>query len=267
MIVLLSPAKKLELKQENYPIPVSTPDFSNESQALINILKQLSVSEVGQLMGLSQNLSELNFERFQAWQKNPVIEATCPAGFLFKGDVYQGLQINNFDKKQLTFAQKTLRILSGLYGLLKPMDLIQPYRLEMGTKLPNKKGKTLYDFWQSVLTDALNATIEPLMKKDSQFALINLASNEYFNALNKKAIKAPIVHPVFKDEKNGQYKIISFYAKKARGLMAKFIIDHQLSNPEELKHFNYDGYYFKGALSEKGQMIFFRDYSDRSATD
>ncbi len=254
MLCVLSPAKKLDLDPIELPIETTEPAFLNQAAALIKQLKSCSVTDIRQLMGLSEKLSELNVDRYQRWKKKPAIDQVKAAAFMFKGDVYQGLDIESLSKTQLAFAQKTLCILSGLYGVLKPLDAIQPYRLEMGTKLATPKGKNLYDFWGCQVTDALNAQLS-LQKKPT---LINLASQEYFGVLQPKALVAPVITPIFKDEKNGAFKIISFYAKKARGLMAKFIVENKITRPEDLKAFDYEGYGFEPKASNDAKWVFHR---------
>jgi cytoplasmic iron level regulating protein YaaA (DUF328/UPF0246 family) len=210
MLMVVSPAKTLDYESE-LPIQESTqPEMLEESQQLIDQLKKLTPADVASLMKLSDKLADLNVNRFAHWKQPFNADNARPAIYAFKGDVYTGLDACAFNKKQMTFAQKHLRILSGLYGLLRPLDLMQPYRLEMGTKFANKKGANLYEFWGDTITDKLNDSL----KKGE--VILNLASNEYFKSVNTKSLKGEVVTPVFKDQKNGNYKIISFYAKKAR---------------------------------------------------
>ena len=254
MLMVVSPAKALDEKT-----PVQTElhtecAFLDQAAELIDELKQIGPVEVGQLMHISEKLSELNYERFQAWQRPFPSEQAKQAAWLFKGDVYQGLDAYSLSEKGIDYIQNHLRILSGLYGLLKPCDDMLPYRLEMGTKFANQKGKDLYAFWGSQITDLLNAQ---LAEQDSQ-TLVNLASNEYFKAVKKKDLNGRIVTPIFKDWKGGKYKIISFYAKKARGLMARYAADHQVENAEDLKFFDVDGYKFDPEQSSETDWVFTR---------
>jgi cytoplasmic iron level regulating protein YaaA (DUF328/UPF0246 family) len=204
-------------------------------------------------MKLSDKLAALNMARFQTWQKPFNLENAKQALLAFKGDVYTGLDADTLDVAGLDFAQQHLRILSGLYGVLRPLDLMQAYRLEMGTKFANAKGKDLYQFWGSQLRESIESEL-----KDG--VLINLASNEYFKAVEAKKLKARIITPVFKDWKNGQYKIISFYAKKARGLMSRYIIDHSINDPENIKGFDSEGYRFSPEMSQADEWVFLRDH-------
>jgi len=204
-------------------------------------------------MKLSDKLAALNMARFQTWLKPFNLDNAKQALLAFKGDVYTGLDADTLDEVGLEFAQQHLRILSGLYGVLRPLDLMQAYRLEMGTKFANKKGKDLYQFWGSQLRDSLEAELK-------EGVLINLASNEYFKAVEAKKLKARIITPIFKDLKNGQYKIISFYAKKARGLMSRYIIDHRLIKPESIKDFDSEGYRFSPEMSQADEWVFLRNH-------
>ena len=206
-------------------------------------------------MGISEKLGDLNFGRFLNWQPEFTSDNAKQAVLAFKGDVYTGLDAEKLSEKELVWSQDHLRILSGLYGLLRPLDLMQPYRLEMGTKLPNKKGKNLYDFWGNKITDGLN---QVLVETGSQ-VLVNLASNEYFKSVNRSNLNADVITPVFKDWKNGQYKIISFYAKKARGLMSRYIIKNKITDPEKLKQFDVAGYTYNAAMSSAREWIFTRE--------
>ncbi len=258
MIIVLSPAKTLDYETPMNGIDYTVANHLSKSAELIRTLKSYETEDISKLMGLSSNLAFLNFERYQSWKKptKPSADAR-QAVFAFQGDVYQGLEAATMKKGDLKFAQKHLRILSGLYGVLKPLDLMAPYRLEMGTKLATKKHDDLYGFWKDTLTADINAQLAE--QKDS--TLINLASNEYFNALNKKDIAGDIVSPVFKDYKNGDYKIISFFAKKARGMMARYIIDNKVTNPDGLATFNYGGYKFNAKLSQDNAPTFTRKTS------
>ncbi len=254
MLTVISPAKTLD-----FDTPVSTnkysePRFLDQSQQLIEQLKKLSSQEIANLMKISDKLAGLNMARFQQWQTPFTEENAKQAILAFKGDVYTGLAAETLDDKGLDFAQQHLRILSGLYGVLRPLDLMQPYRLEMGTTFQNDAGRDLYSFWGDQIRQSLEA--EPALKDG---VLINLASNEYFKAVDAKKLKATIITPVFKDWKNGQYKMISFYAKKARGLMSRYIIDQQINTPEKLKQFDSDGYRYSEEMSQKNDWVFIRD--------
>jgi cytoplasmic iron level regulating protein YaaA (DUF328/UPF0246 family) len=254
MLTVISPAKTLD-----FDTPVSTnkysePRFLDQSQQLIEQLKKLSSQEIANLMKISDKLAGLNMARFQQWQTPFTEENAKQAILAFKGDVYTGLAAETLDDKGLDFAQQHLRILSGLYGVLRPLDLMQPYRLEMGTPFQNDAGRDLYSFWGDKIRQSLEA--EPALKDG---VLINLASNEYFKAVDAKKLKATIITPVFKDWKNGQYKMISFYAKKARGLMSRYIIDQQINTPEKLKQFDSDGYRYSEEMSQKNDWVFIRD--------
>ena len=255
MLTVISPAKTLDFDSEPHTTTHSQPAFLKQSQQLINELKKLTATDIASLMKLSDKLSGLNAARFQEWQTPFSLDNAKQAVLAFKGDVYTGLDAETLDDKGLAFAQQHLRILSGLYGVLKPLDLMQAYRLEMGTKFANKKGKNLYQFWGSQLREFLEA--DPAMKDG---ILINLASNEYFKATEAKKLNARIITPVFKDWKNGQYKMISFYAKKARGLMTRYMIDHQINQPEQLKDFDTDGYRYSDDMSDGDNWVFIRDH-------
>ena len=255
MLILISPAKSLDFETQSITNSFSEAPFLKDSQMLIKQLRKLSTDEIADFMGISPKLSQLNFERFIRWQLPFDIDNAKQAIFAFKGDVYTGLDAYSLNEKELQTAQNNLRILSGLYGVLKPLDLIQAYRLEMGKKLQTKKGRSLYEFWGDKITNEINKTLKD---KDDK-VLINLASNEYFKSVNKKKVKAEIITPVFKDLKNGQYKVISFFAKKARGLMTRFIIQNEITDPEHLKAFNSDGYIFNPQLSKNAELVFTRD--------
>jgi len=255
MIILLSPAKRLQ--NQNIKIDtnlISKPLLLNNSELLINELRNKTVEEIKQLMNLSNDLAELNYTRYHNWQKNHNLKNSIPAISLFYGDAYKGLDAKHLDNKTLQILNNKLFILSGMYGLLKPFDLIQPHRLEMGTKLKNEIGKNLYDFWKTNITTELNKFID---KSKIQF-VINLASNEYFKVVDKKQLKAKIITPVFKQEKAGKYKTIAIFAKRARGLMTRFIAENNISNPEYLKAFDYENYTFSEEMSKDNDMIFIR---------
>ena len=256
MIALIAPAKRLD-----YDSDLSVKDFSvaehlKESKELIKELQKKSPEDLSSLMGLSENLSMLNFERNMNWQvpKKPSNEVR-QAIFAFKGDVYVGLDSETLSKSDIKYAQKNLAILSGLYGLLKPLDLMYPYRLEMGTKMKNEKGKNLYEFWGNKITTSINA----LAKKNNSKGIINLASVEYFTSVKTENLDLPVYSPVFKDFKNGKYKIISFFAKKARGSMARFVIQNKIKKPEDLNKFNLDGYKYSKKDSTEYSPVFLRN--------
>jgi cytoplasmic iron level regulating protein YaaA (DUF328/UPF0246 family) len=206
-------------------------------------------------MTVSEKIANLNVERFRDWNIEFDFSNARQAMFAFKGDVYTGLDAYHLNDKNIAFAQQHLRMLSGLYGLLRPLDLMMPYRLEMGTKLKNSRGHNLYEFWGSLITDQINQDLAEIDAK----VLVNLASDEYYKSVNEKKIQAEIIKPVFLDQKNGKYKVISFYAKKARGLMAKYLIENQLSQVEQLKVFNSEGYYFDAESSSNNELVFKRD--------
>lgn len=254
MIIVISPAKNLDFDSK-YDFEVTKPRLLKFTHELISNLKNKSIQDIEKLMSISTSLATLNAQRFHNFTTNPSLEQTQPAIFAFNGDVYQGLQAPSFDAQKMEFAQKHLRILSGLYGILRPLDMIQPYRLEMGTQLAFDDYKTLYDFWD---TKIMNLLLEDLESQNDN-TIINLASFEYFKSVNKKEFTANIIDIEFKDFKNDQYKIISFYAKKARGLMSKYIIDNSLSDPDDLKGFDYEGYYYDPVASSAQKMAFKRD--------
>ncbi len=226
-----------------------------QSKILIEQLRQLSPPELAHLMGISDKLADLNFGRYLTWQEQSTRENARPAILAFKGDVYQGLEAEDFSESDFDYAQQHLRILSGLYGLLRPLDLLQPYRLEMGTKLVTERGKNLYEFWGDQITEALN---DQLVRSQSS-VLLNLASNEYFSAVRPRQLKAEVISPVFKDCKSGQYKVISFFAKKARGRMSRWIIQNRVENREQLRDFNLDGYSYSESESTANKPTFLRD--------
>ena len=255
MLIVLSPAKTLD-----FETPVPTSEYSQasllaESQILIDRCKKLSMQDIASLMKVSDKIAGLNVARFADWKLPFSTSDAKQALFAFKGDVYTGLQAETLTPTALAYAQQHLRILSGLYGLLKPLDLMLAYRLEMGTKLDNLRGTNLYQFWGSLVTAEVNLALQT--QGDS--LLINLASNEYFKAVKKKELKGTIITPIFKDQKNGQYKVISFYAKKARGLMARYILENEITDIEQLKTFDVDGYYFVSADSSETDFVFYRD--------
>ena len=255
MLILLSPAKTLDYSihsKSNH----TAPQFLKQSSKLIKILRQKEPKDIASLMGLSDKLASLNFDRYQSWKASKTLSDDAkPSVLVFKGDVYQGLSADTFNTKQLKFSQKHLRILSGLYGILKPMDLIKPYRLEMGTKLVTDKGKNLYEFWGN----AIQKNIINELDEQKSDLVINLASKEYFSVIGKMPEYLNVVSPAFRDFKNGKYKIISFYAKRARGLMARWIIENNIKDFERLSEFNVDGYYYSSKESSVNEPVFLRD--------
>lgn len=253
MIVLISPAKSLDFSESNITTH-SIPRLLKHSSELIKPLQSKSVSDIQKLMKVSENIANLNVNRYQNYSTPFTLKNAKQALLAFKGDVYIGLDVGNLSDIDLSFADDHIRILSGLYGLLKPLDLIQPYRLEMGTKLQNSKGKNLYEFWGNTITETINADLE----EQKSNVVVNLASNEYFKSVKKKALKATIYNVVFKDEKNGVYKIISFFAKKARGMMCNFIAKNRITDPQHLKAFDMGGYLFDEALSSEFKFVFTR---------
>lgn len=255
MYFVISPAKKLNEKKENLTRKHTQPELLTLARKLIPVLKQLAPHDIAELMGISDKLAVQNAERFNDWQPPFTLENAKQAVYLFNGDVYEGLDATTLSPEALNYIKLHLGILSGLYGLLKPLDLIQPYRLEMGTKLANEHGKDLYEFWGNTIT----YTVEKNMQAAQDKVLINLASQEYFKAIQPSKLSAPVITPVFKDQKNGTYKIISFYAKRARGLFVRYAAQNELSEPEQLKKFDCEGYYFDKASSTDKEWVFLRD--------
>lgn len=257
MLMLISPAKSLDM-QASYPsLKTSQARLLEDSQQLIDQLQTLNPKEIQRVMGISEKLSVLNYQRFQDWAPSDSA-LQCPALFAFQGDVYQGLAAATLQLDELYFAQQHLRILSGLYGVLRPLDMMQAYRLEMGTKLANTRGANLYAFWG----DKISQLIKADMPEGEPCELVNLASNEYFKAVKPNLVGSRLITPVFKDLKNGQYKIISFYAKKARGMMVNYALKHKVTQAEALKHFDSAGYRFAEDMSDHQQWVFIRDQAD-----
>jgi len=254
MIIVISPAKSLYGKNpillENHSIA----DFLPEAEKIVSVMKKKKPAQLAKLMDISPKLAEINYHRFQEWALPFTPENSWQAVLMFNGDVYQGLKAETFTAAEFDTAQQHLRILSGVYGLLKPLDLIQPYRLEMGTNIGIARKKNLYEFWKTKITNKLNEELAETRQKE----LINLASNEYFSAIDTKKLKARIITPVFKENKDGQYQMVSFFAKKARGLMSRFIIQNQITDPEEIKAFDLEGYYFNNQLSKADNWVFTR---------
>jgi hypothetical protein len=257
MLAVISPAKSLDFESPLATQNYSQPQFIDQAELLIEELRRLSHSDIAGLMKLSDQLAELNLHRYHNFQTPFTPKNARQAILAFRGDVYQGLDADTLSQSDFEFAQAHLRILSGLYGLLRPLDLIQPYRLEMGTPFGNQRGKNLYQFWGDRVQQAL---IEEL-KQDPAPVLVNLASNEYFKVIVPKTLPFPIITPIFKDFKNGQYKVISFFAKRARGMMARFIIENRIQQVEDLKQFNIDGYRFDPSSSNAKDWVFLRNPS------
>lgn len=252
MLMIISPSKT-----QNFDPPpaiaYTVPTQTAQTQMLVQHLRQYSPEDLGKLMKISSKLSDLNWQRYHDFQDSFTPENAKQALLAFKGDVYNGIEVDTYSQDDFAFAQKHLRILSGLYGLLKPMDLIQPYRLEMGTKLQTEKGKTLYDFWGTQLTEALNADLDP------ETTLANLASGEYFKAIQPQQLKGKVLHIAFKENKNGTYKVIGIHAKRARGLMVNYAVQNRITDPEGLQGFDVEGYIFNPSLSKETEWVFCRD--------
>jgi len=255
MLILISPAKTLDFETAADTRTATQPVFLEDSKQLIEELQKLPSDGVSKLMSISSKLGDLNHERFMSWHLPFTKDNAKQSVLAFKGDVYTGLDAEGFSASDFRYAQKHLRILSGLYGVLRPLDLIQPYRLEMGTTFANQRGKDLYQFWDDSITVELNKLLKDL-KTD---AAVNLASKEYFRAVHRKELQADVISPVFKDLKNGKYKILSFYAKKARGQMAGWIIRNGIGDAEELKKFRVAGYRYSAELSTPHEPTFIRD--------
>jgi cytoplasmic iron level regulating protein YaaA (DUF328/UPF0246 family) len=254
MIIVISPAKTLDFETPPLTQAHTQPDFLGDSAMLIDELRKLEPSQIGAMMSISSKLATLNSNRYFAWNRPFTLRNAKQAILAFKGDVYTGLDADTMTGNELAFAQDHLRILSGMYGVLRPLDLMQPYRLEMGTQFKNPRGNNLYEFWDDKITQALNQDLA----KQKDGILINLASNEYFQSVQPSKLNARIITPVFKDQKNGVYKIISFFAKKARGMMSRYIIQNKLTNPEAIKSFDVAGYRFSQEDSGKNEWIFIR---------
>jgi cytoplasmic iron level regulating protein YaaA (DUF328/UPF0246 family) len=256
MIIVISPAKSLDYETAAKTSEFSEPAYLGDSRKLMKQLKELNPEQLSELMNISAKLGQLNFERNLSWKTPFTPNNAKQALFAFQGDVYQGLKAHEYSKADINFAQKHLRILSGLYGILKPLDLMQPYRLEMGTRLENERGKNLYEFWGGKLTKALNSELAEQSAKSR--VLVNLASNEYFSAVQAKDIEAEVVTPVFKDYSNGKYRVVSFFAKKARGEMVSYIVRNKLKSADQLTDFDVDGYRFSEAESTPDKPVFLR---------
>ncbi|NIH12068.1 MAG: peroxide stress protein YaaA [Serratia symbiotica] len=254
MLVIISPAKTLDYKSPLATERYTQPELLDASQQLIKSCRALTPAQIASLMGISDKLAGLNAVRFSDWQPKFTPLNARQALLAFKGDVYTGLQAQNFNEADFDFAQQHLRILSGLYGVLRPLDLMMPYRLEMGLKLENAKGKDLYSFWGEQITKKLNEALE----QQGDDVVVNLASDEYFKSVKPAKLYGSVIKPVFLDEKNGKYKVISFYAKKARGLMSRFIIKNRLTQHEQLLDFNLQGYAFDESASQGNERVFKR---------
>ncbi|MFB6257690.1 MAG: peroxide stress protein YaaA [Flavobacteriales bacterium] len=252
MIAILSPAKRMENKGEGGGSELSLPLFQSEAEKLIDVLRSYDVDGIKELMNVSDRIAELNHQRFAEWHPNPGPQEGRMALLAFQGDVYQGLSATSLDQGSLGRAQESLRILSGLYGVLRPKDLIMPYRLEMSTKLPNERAKDLYGFWEDRLTEQLKKELE---EHDPRI-LIDLASQEYSKTIDKKGLDARIITPKFQEKKDGTYKTVPMKAKRARGLMGRFIVEEGIRNPEDLKGFDLEGYRYQEDLSEGDQWVF-----------
>lgn len=255
MLALISPAKTLDYETDLPTDQYTMPRVLKHSEKLIEVCRTLSASEIANLMHVSEKIATLNVDRFRDWTPDFNFSNARQAIFAFKGDVYTGLDAYNLSIEDLEYSQKKLRMLSGLYGLLRPLDLMMPYRLEMGTKLKNSAGHNLYEFWGNDITDLIQHDLQQVGSK----VLLNLASDEYYKSVKESQIDAEIIKPVFLDQKNGQYKVISFYAKKARGLMARYMIANRIEHIEDLKAFNSDGYYFDAESGLAGELVFKRD--------
>ena len=258
MILVISPAKALDFETAPTTAVHSQPDFLDDAQALIEILRQRSPAEIAELMSLSDPLASLNVARYASWSRPFDRENAKQAVLAFNGDVYEGLSAATLSDADLAWAQDHLRILSGLYGVLRPLDLMQPYRLEMGTRLGNPRGKDLYAFWGERITAELNGLLARETEDGGEPVLLNLASDEYFKSVKAKAIKGRIVTPVFEDWKAGRYKIISFYAKRARGLMSRFVIERRIDDIDALKAFDSEGYAYAADAAKADKLVFRR---------
>lgn len=254
MLIVVSPAKTLDYTTPPKIKKFTLPDYLDDSAELIHRMREFSSLDISELMKVSTKIADLNFDRFEVWDRKFTEKNAKQAVLAFKGDVYTGLDAESFTAKDFAFAQKHFRMLSGLYGLLRPLDLMQAYRLEMGTRLSNERGKNLYEFWGDTVTEGLNAQLKEVKSK----YLINLASNEYFKVVKPKVLDGEIITPAFKELKNGEYKMIGVYAKKARGLLSRYIIQNQLSDIEDIKSFDLDGYKFNKKVSKGNNWVFTR---------
>lgn len=254
MLIILSPAKSLDFETPPTTSEFTIPGMLDESEKLVSRLRKMKPKQLSDLMGISPGLGQLNYERYQTWHQPFTPENAKQAVLAFSGDVFQGLDAKSLSEERLLLLQNRLRILSGLYGVLRPLDLMQPYRLEMGTKMKYQRSKDLYAFWKNKITPKIREALD----ESGSNVLVNLASNEYFKSIDTKKLKAEIVTPEFKDMKNGQYKMISFFAKKARGLMTRFIVENNITGVDDLQAFDSDGYNFNPRLSKPGNPVFTR---------
>ncbi|MDB1124833.1 peroxide stress protein YaaA [Vibrio algarum] len=255
MLIVVSPAKTLDYESPLVIEKYTQPELIDDAKLLIKECRKLTPVDIATLMKVSDKIAGLNVARFEQWSETFTTDNARQAILAFKGDVYTGLDAQTMKEDDFDYAQSHLRMLSGLYGLLKPLDLMQPYRLEMGSKLANERGSNLYQFWGNVITDKLNQALN----EQGDNVLINLASNEYFKSVKTKQLDGTVVTPIFKDHKNGQYKVISFFAKKARGMMARYIIDNRISSIEALTKFDVAGYYFVEEESSTTELVFKRE--------
>ena len=254
MLVVISPAKSLDM--EPVSVDVTTPDYLDDAMRLTKTARNLTLGQLKDLMSISDDLARLNRDRFKAFEAEPDAHQTKAAAFIFNGDTYQGLEAKTLDQDTLAWAQDHLRILSGLYGLLRPLDAIQPYRLEMGSRLKTRRGKSLYDYWGDTLAKGLNVQAAQV----GTDTLINCASQEYFGAADRKALKLNVITPQFLEVKDGRAKIISFFAKRARGAMARYVVENALTSPDDIKGFNVGGYAYDKDASTSEKPVFMRDY-------
>ena len=254
MIVVLNSSKTLDFETSACISKHSVPEFADDSKLLVKALRRLSLADFSKLMGVSEKLALLNVERYKNWQASPSAPAAKQSLLAFKGDIYAAIDVDNYSMNEFNFAQKHLRILSGLYGILRPLDLIQPYRLEMAAKLSTKRGKGMYAFWGNRINQALNAAL----KQEKSGTLINLASLEYFKAVKAGQLKANVVTPVFREYRDSSYRVVAIYAKKARGLMSDYIIRNHLTRVDDLKAFDLEGYRYNARLSSEVQWFFTR---------
>lgn len=255
MLIIISPAKTLDFDTDTQPDKHTIPEFLEEAKTLVLYLRDYDTEGLERLMNISPALAQLNFERYLKWQTPFTTSNAKQNIFVFRGEAYRGIDIDNWREEDIINSQDYLRILSGLYGILRPLDLIQPYRLEMGTSFETSNAKNLYEFWGNKITLQINSDME---NSKGEKVLINLASNEYFKAINKKELKYNIITPVFKEQKGDKYKTIAVYAKRARGLMTRFIIENKIETAENIKAFDKNGYAFNADLSKKNQWVFTR---------
>ena len=253
MILVISPSKTMDFPAQHYPNH-TLPEMVEQSRRLIEGLKKLTPSQVGELMGISEKLAQLNWQRYQDFSLPFSPDNARQAIFAFKGDVYSGVAADTLNAKDIAFAQDHVRILSGLYGVLKPLDLIQPYRLEMGTKLRAGRAQNLYEFWDTLVTEAINRDLQ----HEKQPVLVNLASDEYFRVIRPETLNGPVLKISFKEKRKGKYKVIGIHAKRARGLMVNYVVSNHLEKIEDLQDFTSEGYVFNGALSSAAELVFCR---------